>query len=59
MAHLCSEPFYDHATSRYTARAKLVRSRRTQTVALAAVALRGHGTRKKLDSHLMSHFMQH
>jgi hypothetical protein len=30
----------------------------TQTIALAAVSLRGHGTRKKLNSHFMSHFMQ-
>jgi hypothetical protein len=42
MTHSCSEPFYDHATTLFAAKAKLVR-RRTQTVALADASLRGHG----------------
>jgi len=57
MAPSCSEPFYDHATSRSTAQAKLVRRWRTQTLALADASLRGHGARKKFNSHFMSHFI--
>jgi hypothetical protein len=56
MTHSCSEPFYDHATTLFAAKAKLVR-RRTQTVALADASLRGHGTRKKLNSHFLSHII--
>jgi hypothetical protein len=58
MAHSCSEPFYGHAASRSTAKAKLIRCRRIQTIALASAALRGHGARKKINSHFMSHFVQ-
>jgi hypothetical protein len=50
MTHSCSEPFYDHAISRFAAKAKLVYLRQTQTVALAGASLREHGSRKKLNS---------
>jgi len=55
-SHSCSEPFSDHAASRSTAKAKLVRRWRTQTFALADFALQGHGARKKLNSQLHEPF---
>jgi hypothetical protein len=58
MTHSCSEPFYDHATTHFAAKAKLVRMR-TQAVALADASLRGHGTRKKLNSPSMNHLISY
>jgi hypothetical protein len=55
MVHLCSESFYDHATSRFTAKAKLALC--AQTLALATASLRGRGVRKKLNSPFISHFI--
>jgi len=58
MTHSCSKPFYDHAPTRSAAQAKLVR-KRTQTIAWADASLRGHGARKKLNSHSMSHIISY